>query len=75
MGEITTYPSSEESTLSQRFVATPNQTIFTPTLFVLSNTCLVLVNGVEQSWGWTRVNGSIVFSIGLNEGTEVLIIN
>ena len=64
------------SSLNERFVSTAGQTSFTPTKFILSSACIVFVSGIEQSWGWSRVAGSVVFDApGLAQGTEVLIIN
>lgn len=67
-------PIKTVATTSARFVATAGQTTFTPP-FMLSATSIVLVNGAEQSWGWSRVAGSVVFDAGQNQGTEILIIN
>lgn len=78
MGTITIYPQSGDVAgpvqSSPAFAATAGQTTFTPA-FTLGSNPVVLVNGSYQSWGWSIVAGSVVFAIGLVEGTEVKILN
>ena len=59
----------------QGFVATAGQTEFVITDVTLNSDYVVFVNGALQSFGHSRSGNTVIFSVGLDAGTEVIILN